>query len=290
MLFRSTEYLKGKEAQQRIDWIAQLQATFKQYGLESLAPKITEFVQQGYSPDTVSLKLADTPEYQQRFSGNAARIKAGLSVLSPAEYLATERSYEQIMRASGLPKGFYDNYDDFSKFIASDVSPTELKSRVDVASLAIDNADPYFVQSLQDMYGLTKGDMIAHALDPERALPFIQKQAQAIQFGAAARKQGLTVTTPIAEQYAGAGVTSQQAQQGFEAIAQIMPTAEKLTNIYNTQPGYTQEQAIAEAFTGAGSAEAAKRRQRLLSLEQAQFGGSSGTGKSAFAQQQTGQF
>ena len=44
-----TEYLKGKEAQQRIDWIAQLQATFKQYGLESLAPKITEFVQQGYS-------------------------------------------------------------------------------------------------------------------------------------------------------------------------------------------------------------------------------------------------
>jgi hypothetical protein len=193
------------------------------------------------------------------------------------------------MRAAGLPKGFYDNPDDFSKFIANDVSPSELKSRVDMAALAVDNSDPFFVQSLQNMYNLTKSDMIAHVLDPDKALPFITRQVQAAQFGAEAARQGLNVATPAAEQFAGMGVTQQQARTGFEQIAQVLPTAEKLSSIYKQEPAYTQEQAMAEAFSGAGSAEATARRKRLAAMEQGQFSGSSGTSKSSFAQQQTGQ-
>jgi hypothetical protein len=276
------------QQQQRTDWIEQLTILFKNYGLETLAPKIKEFVQQGYSADTVTLKLQESPEYQQRFVGNAARLKAGLSVLSPKEYLATEDAYRQIMRSTGLPKGFYDSPDDFSKFIESDVSPTELKQRVDLAQNAIDNADPYYTRSLQEMYGLSNGDMIAQVLDPQRAMPFITKQAQAVQFGAAAARQGLSVDMGTAEQFAGMGVTKQQAEQGFQDIAGLLPTANKLSSIYNQEQGYGQKEATAEIFGGPNSAEMAARRKRLSQMETATFSGSSGTGKSSFAQQQTG--
>jgi hypothetical protein len=275
------------QQQQRVDWIEQLSILFRNYGLETLAPKIKDFVQQGYSADTVTLKLQETPEYQQRFAGNAARLKAGLSVLSPKEYLATEDAYRQIMRTTGLPKGFYDSPDDFNKFIESDVSPTELKQRVDLAQTAIDNADPYYTRSLQEMYGLSNGDMIAQVLDPQRALPFITKQAQAVQFGAAAVRQGLQVARPVAEQYAGVGVTQQQAEQGFQAVAQILPTAEKLGQIYGQN--YNQEQALSEVFGGPMSAEAIQRRKRLSEMEQSAFAGQSGVGRGSLSRGMSGQ-
>jgi hypothetical protein len=64
------------------DAIANLTKTFEGYGLGSLASRIAEYLYQGYSQDTVSLMLKDSPEYKQRFAGNDARIKAGLPVLS----------------------------------------------------------------------------------------------------------------------------------------------------------------------------------------------------------------
>lgn len=273
---------------QRTDWIEYTTQLFNNYGLGTLAPKITEYVQQGFSPDTVTLKLQETPEYKQRFAGNEARRKAGLSVLSPREYLATEDAYRQIMRSTGLPKGFYDSPDDFNKFIESDVSPTELKQRVDLAQTAIDNADPYYTRTLQEMYGLSNGDMIAQVLDPQRALPFITKQAQAVQFGAAAVRQGLQVAKPVAEQYAGMGVTQQRAEQGFQAVAQILPTAEKLGQIYGQN--YNQEQALSEVFSGPMSAEAIQRRRRLSEMEQSTFAGQSGVRRGSLTQGTQGQF
>ena len=285
---RAAQEIENARVQRdRTDWIEQLRLLFTNYGLETLAPKIQEFVQAGFSPDTVTLKLQETPEYQQRFIGNTARKKAGLSVLSPKEYLATEDAYRQIMRTTGLPKGFYDSPDDFSKFIEIDVSPTELKQRVDLAQTAIDNADPYYTRTLQEMYGLSNGDMIAQVLDPQRALPFITKQAQAVQFGAAAVRQGLQVAKPVAEQYAGMGVTEQQAEQGFQAVAQILPTAERLGQIYGQN--YNQEQALSEVFGGPMSADAIQRRRRLVEMEQSSFAGRAGVGRSSLAQGTQGQ-
>src|SRR5213075_88659 len=96
--------LKGSE----LDAYLAVNALFKSYGLESLAPKIFDYVKNGYSGDTISILLQDTKEYKARFAGNEARKKAGLPVLSPADYLATEASYKQIMQQAGLPSGFYD--------------------------------------------------------------------------------------------------------------------------------------------------------------------------------------
>lgn len=277
-------------SQQRTNWISELTAAFNSYGLSSLVPVITGFIQQGYTPDTISLKLADTPEYKQRFSANEERRKKGLSVLDPATYLATEESYRTVMRAAGLPEGFYDQPDDFSRFISNDVSPAEFKQRVDIAALSVNSADPFFTDSLSKMYNIGAGEMVAYALDPDRALPFITRQVQAAQFGAEAARQGLEITTPMAETYAGLGVTKEEAAKGFEQVAQILPEAERLSQIYQQQPAVGLEEATSAVLGGEQSAEYKRRLQKLSQIEQATFAGQSGVGEGSLARQQAGQF
>jgi hypothetical protein len=274
---------------QRTDWSEYLSQVFNSYGLGTLAPKIKEYVQQGFTPDTVTLKLQDTPEYQQRFAGNTARKKAGLPVLSPAEYLATETAYKQAMRTAGLPAGFYDNPEDFSTFIGVDVSPSELKERVDIAAQTIEGADPFFKQQLKQYYNVNDGDMVAYALDPNRALSLIQRQSQAVQFGAEAARQGITAPKSMAEQYAGLGVSQQQARQGFEQVAEIFPTAEKLSQMTPGAKPVGLEETTSAVFGGTQSADYKQRIKRLSEIEQSRFSGQAGVGRGSLSRNMSGQ-
>lgn len=252
--------------------IANLTKTFEGYGLGSLASRIAEFVYQGYSEDTTSLLLQDSPEYKQRFAGNAARVKAGLPVLAPKEYLATESAYRAILQNAGLPKGFYDDQSDFERLIAGDVSATELKGRVDAAAKAVDNTDPYYRDALQNMYGLDVGMMLAHVLDPEKAAPLVQKQAKAVEYGAAAARQGLA-QSPVSnyEAYAGGMGTGVGAEQGMAQVASMTPGLSALAQISGDQ--YNQATAEQEVFGGLASAQRA--RQKLTAEEEARFTGRS---------------
>ena len=276
---------------QRTDWVEYLTQVFNSYGLGSLAPRIRDFVQQGFTPDTVTLKLQETPEYQQRFKGNETRRRAGLPVLSPAEYLEVESAYRQTMRSAGLPSGFYDEPDDFAQFIGIDVSPAELKQRVDIAGLTIENADPLLKDQLRRFYNLNDGDMVAYALDPNRALPTLQRQVQAAQFGAEAARQGFAPTRTMAETYAGLGVSQEQARAGFEQVAMIQPEAERLSGVFAGQaPAVGMEETVSAVFGGEQSAEYKKRLQRLSEMEQSLFAGQSGVGAGSLAKGQAGQF
>lgn len=269
------------------NWIEYLRLTLENWGLATLAPKARDYLNQGFEAETVLLKIQETPEYEQRFIGNMARKKAGLSVLGPKEYLAMEDAYRAVLRSSGMPTGFYDEPQDFANFIAKDVSATELKSRVDLASTVVNSADPFLVGQLKDYYNLTKGEMLAYTLDPERAVPLIERQIKAAEFGAAAQRQDITVSAPMAEQFASMGVTKTQAEQGFQTVAQVLPGATKLADIYNKT--YGQEQAIAETFGGAGAAQAAEQRRQLVELEKSSFAGQAGVGRGSLARPGQGQ-
>ena len=180
-----------------------LQQQFKTFGLirpgdtkgNDLLTTLKSLIYSGAGNDTVSLALQQSEAYQARFSGNKARLAQGLSVLSPAEYLATENSYDAILKAAGVPTAFYQGTDEKAKLIGGDISPTELQDRVNVAAKSIANQDPYYSQTLQNYYGLSAGDMIAHTLDPQAALPLLQRQQGAANFGAAAARQGLNVAS-----------------------------------------------------------------------------------------------
>lgn len=191
------------------------------------------------------------------------------------------------MRDAGLPAGFYDTSDDFSRFIQQDVSATELKSRVDAAAKAVNNSDPYYRQALQQMYGIDEGLMVANMLDPERALPLVEKQAKAVEFGAAAKAQGLGVDTARFEALASQPTTTgYSAQQGFAAIANLLPGAEKLAQVYGQ--GYDQATAEQEVFGGLASAR--RKRQKLSEMESATFSGQSGLSSTSLQQKTTGKF
>ena len=273
-----------------INWRDYFVTVLRGWGLESLAPKVIDFVNQGFIGDTILLKLQETPEYKTRFSGNEARLKAGLAPIDPQTYLGLENSYRSVLRNAGVPEGFYDNPDDFSNFIANDVAPAELKQRTDIAELSLNNADPYYTDSLQNMYGITKGDMIAYVLDPKRALPFINKQVQAAQIGAEASRQGINLGVQPLETLAGLGVTQQQAQQGFEQIAQIAPVAQKLSQISaGAQPFGVQETTTA-VLGGEGSAAYKQKLQKLSEEEQSRFAGQSGVGKGSLSRGNSGQY
>ena len=275
---------------EKTDWIEQLRLIFSNYGLDSLAPKITEFIQMGYSPDTVTLKVQETPEYKQRFIGNENRRKSGLPVLTPAEYLSVESSYKKILKDAELPAGFYDQPDDFGKFIGSDISPTELQERVSVANQSLQNADKFYTDSLRTYYGLNTGDMIAYTLDPERALPSITRQQKAAQFGAEAARQGIQVAAPMAERFTGQlGVTQQEARQGFEQVAQILPEAQRLSQITAGAQPFGLEETTTAVFGGEGSADYKRRIQRLAEIEQSRFSGQSGVGRGSLSRGSSGQ-
>lgn len=278
---------------ERRDSIALLTATMEQYGLGSLAPVIIDLKQQGFSDEVVDVKLQETPQWKQRFSGNELRRKAGLPLLRPDEYLGLEAAYKKVLRDAQLPETFYDQTDDFAKFMANDISATELQERVNIANMSIQNADPFFTDSLRRMYGLNDGEMTAYALDPERALPAITRQVKAAQFGAEAARQGLpAITTSLAERYSDTfGVTQEQARAGFEQVAMIQPEAERLSQVFAGQaPQVGMEETVSAVFGGDQSADYKRRLQRLSEMEQSLFAGQSGVGAGSLARQRTGQF
>ena len=253
-------------------------ALFTSYGLASLAPVIMSYIKNGYSADTASIMLQDTTQYKTRFAGNTARIKAGLSVLSPAEYLATEKSYGQIMSKYGLPAGFHDQTSDYQKFIEADVSPVELDQRAQSASDFVNRNDAQSLAYFKQYY--STGDMIAYALDPKRAAPLVGKAYEASLIGGAAATQGLGVSKLVSEDLAGRGITADQASQGFGIVSADQKAANELSNIYGGGP-LTQQDLIDSTFKN--DAVATQRKNKLASQERANFGGSGGASSTALS-------
>lgn len=260
-----------------------LRMEFEQYGLGSLVTDIKNLLVNDTPVSEFGLRLRGTDAYKQRFKANEARIAAGLAALSPAEYVALEDQYQNVMRNYGLPSSYYTKDQTgkqvgFEKFIAGDVSAAELEDRISTAQKRVINANPEVSQALRAFYpDITNGDILAYALDPSQGLEAIKRKVTAAEIGGAAMAQGLTTGAERAMQLAGYGITKEQAQQGYQTVAEITPRGSQLADIYGQQP-YTQATAEAEVFNTSGSAQAAARRKKLKSLEEASFSGSSGVG------------
>lgn len=255
-----------------------LKSILDSYGLGSLAGKILSYVQEGMSEDSIMLELQGTTEWKSRFSANDARRAAGMSVLSPAEYLATERAYRQTLSEAGVPAGFYDQTSDFTKFLSSDISPAELKGRVDTAATFVRSADPQQLALMKTWY--TEGDLIAFALDPKRAAPLVGKAFQAASIGGIAAGDGLGIGRDTAEQLANAGIEDQQARSGFSSLGRDKTTLDRLAGI-DGQDALTGDQLASAAFLG--DAGTNKKIDRLKSAERGRFSGSSGIGQGSLS-------
>jgi hypothetical protein len=256
---------------------------FNEYGMGALVEPLKGFIQEGLSSSEFTLRLRDTDAYKKRFAANAQRIAKGLSALSESQYIDLEDQYQNIMRNYGLPASYYTRGDmgrqeGFEKFLANDVSATELEDRIMTAQSRVTNANPEVLAALKQFYpGIGDGDILAYTLDPEKALTDIKRKVTAAEIGGAAMQAGLKTGMARAEELGAAGVTKASAREGFQTVAELAPRGGMLASIYKQDP-YTQTTAESEVFGLSGSAEATKQRKKLKGLEEAAFSGSAGVG------------
>lgn len=271
---------------------------FSEYGLGALVEPLRSLIEEGVSPAEFTLRLRASDAYKKRFAANQARINRGLRALSEAEYIGLEDQYQTIMRNYGLPESYYTRgemgrQEGFERFIGGDVSAAELEDRIQTAQNRVINAAPEVSQALRQFYpGISNGDILAYALDPDKAITEIRRKVTAAEIGAGAMQSGLATGVTRAEELARFGVTGEQARAGFQAISDILPRGRQLSEIYGRQgvSPYTQTTAEQEVFGLTGAAEAGRQRRKLTELEQASFSGQAGVAGGALARDRAGAF
>jgi hypothetical protein len=268
---------------------------FQQYGLGALVEPLKDFIVEGLSPAEFTIRLRDTDAYKKRFAANQQRIAKGLRALSEAEYIGLEDQYQNVMRQYGLPASYYTRGDmgrqeGFEKFIGGDVSAAELEDRIQTAQNRVINAAPEIATTLKSFYpDITNGDILAYALDPDKAITEIRRKVTAAEIGGAATMAGLAADRARAEELGRFGVTSEQARQGFRAVAEVAPRGGQLAEFYRQTP-YTQTTAEQEVFGLTGAVEAGRQRRKLTELETAAFSGQAGAAGGALARDRAGAF
>jgi len=268
---------------------------FKRYGLESLVTPLKELIADPtISEGEFSLKLRGSKAYTDRFKANEARIGKGLRALSEYDYIKLEDQYQNVMRNYGMPASYYakgelGRQEALEKFIAADVSATELEDRIMTAQDRVIKANPEVLKALKDFYpDITNGDILAYTLDPTNALKDIQRKVTAAEIGGAAMQQtGLTTNLARAEELQRYGVDKAAATAGYSMIGGGLQRGSELASIYQQDP-YTQTTAESEVFKLPGEQEARKQRQKVTGLEKAAFGGQSGLTGGALVRDRAG--
>jgi hypothetical protein len=260
------------------DAFAYLKSVLDGYGLGGLGNWAWEQLKGGLTTERISQNLRETPEYKQRFKGLEARRAAGLPAISEGEYIGYETSVRQLMRTAGLPADFYDSPEDFAGFIGKDVSVAEMQSRINEGYLAASQAPAEVRQQLRDLYNIGEGQLAAFFMDPDRALPLIERQFASAQIsGAAQRTQYGALGQSEAERLAALGVSEQQAAQGFGALAES-------SQLFTGLPGedaaaidrQTQQAAV---FGGDAAAKQAIEKRRAERIAQGSGARSFGVGQ-----------
>jgi hypothetical protein len=213
-------------AQRQTDAFSRLKALLSRVGLSELEGAVQGIITGGTvdlsDSGAILFALREQPAYQKRFAANTARVKAGLPELDPSTYVGLEEAYRQLMRSNGLPEGFYDQSDDFRRLIESDVSPAELQERVESGYRAVRDADPAVKRQMQELYGVSEGQLTAYFLDPDKAAPLLTRQARAAQVAARGRElAGMQLTAMSAEDLIARGFSPDEAQAAFTRQGQL---------------------------------------------------------------------
>ena len=220
------------------------------------------------SPDSILYAMRQRPEYQERFKANAQRVKNGLSELDPSTYLALETDFKQVMRANGLPPGFYDDDDDLAALIAGDTSPSEVQRRIEDGYNAVQLADPQVKAQMYNLYGVDDSQLVAYYLDPTRGESLLRRQTRAAQISAESKNlANIQLTTDQAQQLADAGVTQKEAQKGFAELGQMS----ELIQSFGGEAALNPQDVVAGKF--GTNTEAQKELARRAKLRTAEFAG-----------------
>ena len=260
--------------------------------LDSLMKSIDQVYADNVAPTDAQIlnSIYNSEAYKTRFAANEiirkrmaeGKGEPGDRLLTPAEYVKTEAAYKEIMSEAGLPPGFYDQPEDFTKFIAElGTSVSEITERVNIAQQALQNADANIKQALKDYYGLTEKDMVAYLLDPDKAFEVVNSrfryttpQAKEMytkaEVGGAALRAGMQggVSEKFAEEITKAGKAN-LAEEAFQRSARQQSDYQRLLGLAGEQAG--TEDLARESLALTGGAEVGIKAKKLASKERARF-------------------
>lgn len=285
----------SKETQ---DAYALLEAAFKLYGLDSLVPVIRGYMEDDLGPEQAKLKLKTEPLYKERFRGNELRIAAGRNALSEVDYLTLEDDYTETLKSYGLSDYFgvatnaatrSARQKKMAEVIGGDISADEFKERIKTVVTRVNMADTNTKDALKSLYNITETDLIKYFLNPAEGSDTLKRKVTVAEISAASMTAGLGQTSlAAAEDLARLGIDKAKALTGYENIAAYLPTAEKLSAIYNVE-GINYNKATGEDEEFRGLASAKRKRDRLKERETSAFSGSSGTSQVSLKTRTAGQ-
>jgi len=277
---------KKRSSNAAYDTIEKILESYNITGIASVLESIRDEYPEATSEDLLTLLQFDdryNAKFNARFAANANRMKAGMPVLLPKDYLKLEQGYIKIFNAYNLPTFKTQAY--YDKLISADLELDEVTERVQLGYDRVLNDKPVQTAFNKFFSALGFSDIVAGMLDPINQLPALERKVKAAEIGGAALRQGFddisqtaTSMTVGADVLAGQGLTKAQAEAGYKTIAQQLPQAEKFSSIYKTQTeSYGRLEAEKEQLQGLASEE--RKRKRLIALETAQFDTSTGLNK-----------
>ena len=233
------------------DALARLQSVLTSYGLGSLTQWITDKLIAGASETEIGLELYERPEFKARFPVIDQRRQAGLTPVNPTEVLAYEQQASQLFRAAGLPASFQtSSY--AQTLMAKDVSAAELSSRIEDGFMRVTTAPPEVRSAFGQYFGATTDQaMAAIFLDPDLALPELEKKAMTAFVGGIGDRFKIDVAMQTAREIADTGLTEAAVWAGYRQLDELTPLFEEtltegvdlkaekegVAAVFGTQPG-----------------------------------------------------
>ena len=266
------------------DAFAIIKSTLTTYGFTATEiAELSTFIEAGLTnakmgPEQLKLDMRELPTYKARFAGNTTRVAAGLNALSESDYLTQENDYSEIFKMYGV--GNLSSRAQFSSLIGGNISVTEVTKRIDTAVKRVKNGDPAVLTTLRTLYpNITDTDIVSYFLKPGEMLPELERKTTVAEIGATAGQFGMKETglanLSRFEDLQKYGVTLASARAGYGTIAEDLPGATKLGNVYR-ETGITYGQTEAEAEQFKSSADAKRKKEKLIETEKSSFKGSAG--------------
>lgn len=273
-------------------FINQLTGVIDQIYEENIMPTEEQVMNVIYNSDAYKTRFAANEIIKKRM--NEGKGRPGDRLLTPAEYVKTEEAYREIMSAADMPTGFYDQPEDFTKFIAElGTSVAEVSERIGIAKQALQNADENIKTALKQYYGWSDNDMVAYLLDPERAFQAVnsrfafsteqlKERYAAAEVGGAALRAGITggATEELSKEIVKAG-KQDLAERAFQQTAREQADYQRLMGLYGEQAGV--EDLTRETLALTGGAEIGIKTKKLASKERAKFQTQSALDKTSLA-------
>lgn len=254
------------------DAMARLGQLLNRYGLEGMTDWVRSKLLAGSSEAEIALELYDQPAFKARFPVIEARRQAGLTPVDVGDVLEFEQRGRELLRQAGITSGEFTSNNYLQGLMGRDVSVAELQARLNDGLLRVTTAPPEVRAAFGEFFGPNSDAAMASLfLDPEVALPELEKMAMTAYAGGIGDRFGFDVAQGIAREIADTGVSQQGIWQGFATLDQMNPL---FRETIGERSNLTAEgEGVGAVFnTRAGAADTIERR-RLARVNQLAGGG-----------------